>query len=57
MKFSWVKEGECGSQKEDKQELQLLGDCVVCMVTSSDRLKQNGEEEYKELNTRVLERL
>ena len=57
MKFSWVKEGERGSQKGDKQELQLLGDCVVCMVTSSDRLKQNGEEEYKELNTRVLERL
>lgn len=57
MKFSWVKEGERGSQKGDKQELQLLGDCVVCMVTGSDRLKQNGEEEYKELNTRVLERL
>lgn len=30
---------------------------MVCVMTDRDRLKQNGEEENKELNTRILERL
>ena len=46
-----------GSQKRVKEEQQLLGGYVVCVMTDRDRLKQNGEEENKELNTRILERL